>query len=350
MDLSEKVRENPGDDKEGAGALASSLRLGFICAYALMALMALAVLAKSVLTVKQHEIAVVSRFGAVSRILGNGLHFILPYPFEEAKLLDATRAKRIESLSFAVPVQKQGQLPPQTLRDAYLLSSDMNIIHAKASLAYSISPENHRAVLNFFFANQDGEGLLRSLFDNAILKASASSSSDELLFNPEALRSKVSSELRKNLAVNEIEILFESRDISFSGSAPTQTKTAFDSLSQARQNSETLLNDAESHRIRSEREALSSKDLIVGTAAAERDRAISSAKANAQNFAQRLEQYRKSPGIIAKTIYEDSISRIIGKVSEKFVVDPSEKREIRVLLGRNLQPDSSAKKESANGR
>ncbi|MEM4248475.1 MAG: hypothetical protein QXH80_04330, partial [Candidatus Nanoarchaeia archaeon] len=156
-------------------------------------------------------------------------------------------------------------------------------------------------------------------------------------FDQEKTRTKIASEFRKNLAKSTLRIVFEARDISVSSFPPRQTKSSFDALSQARQNTETLLNEAESYRLKIQREAVSERDSMLAIAQAEATRKIKSASAEAENFSQRIVQYQKNPSLISRTIFEETMFRISRNVDEKFLIDSKNGRELRLLLGRTLE-------------
>ena len=63
---------------------------------------------------------------------------------------------------------------------------------------------------------------------------------------------------------------------------------------------------------------------------------LATAQADAATFTSLLSQYDKYPGLIAKTIYEETLFRVVNNVDEKFVLQPAANRQLRVLLNRNL--------------
>lgn len=350
MEMKDKKTEGFRDEnKEGLEALSKSLRISFVWIYVLIAVMGVIMAAQSFVIVKQHEKAVIYRFGNLRKIVGNGLHLTFPYPVERVEVFEVTRSKQIESSSFMFAPGKDGEAVPPVLKpmiDGYVISTDINIIHMRAVLNYSVNPENQDSLMNYFVFNVDSAKLLKELVDNSMIKAAAGLKSDEILFNPEKLRSKMASELRKNLEKSGISISFEARDISLSTSPPRQTKTAFDALSQANQNQETAVNDAESYKIKTGREAQSSRDSLVAEAESARQRKISSAQADAETFSHRIVQFNKNPDMVARTIYEDSIFRILKAGDEKFIIDASDNRQIRLLLGRNLEKKQEKKNKN----
>jgi len=326
------------ENREGMEALAKSLRLGFLWIYILVIAMIIIVAAQSFVIVKQHEKAVIFRFGDVRKITGTGLHLTFPYPIEQTEIYEVTRTRQLDSSSFMFKPGAPDEAVPPVLKpgvDGYVLSADMNILHLKCTMTYLVDPQSDQAILDYFVFNLDTSETLRKIFDNAIIKAAANLKTDEILVNPEKLRTKIASELRSGLEKSTAKILFETRDISIIVSPPRQTKAAFDLLTQASQNQETLANDAESYKISSEREAQSAKDSIIAEAQSEGQRKIFAAKAESETFAQRVRQYEKNPELVARTIYEDSIYRIMNGVEEKFLVENPDKKQLRLLLGRN---------------
>jgi len=70
-------------------------------------------------------------------------------------------------------------------------------------------------------------------------------------------------------------------------------------------------------------------------ARAYRTRVVADAKASADYLRSLLPEYRKHPRIVIQGIYRDAMEQILGAVDEKFVVEPVENGEIRVVLNRN---------------
>ncbi len=337
------AEEKHDDSQEGLKSLASSLKVSFAWLYLLVAIMLLTIAGQSVVIVKPHEKAAVFRFGELRGVLGTGLHFTLPYPVEETEVFDAGRTRQIESNSFMFEA-RGGEIPPSLKpgTDGFLISSDRSIIHAKCSLSYTVDASSEESLAQYFLLAEDGGKILKTLLDNAVLKAAAQLPADETLLNTDRLKSKIASELRGNLDSFKLGIIFEGRDVSVTPFPPRQAKAAFDALNQANQNKEKELNDAFAYKIKTEREAQLMHDTAVAEAKAEMLRKIAQARSDAETFSKRRLQYEKNPDLIAKSIYDDTLFRILEQVQEKIVIEKGDRRQLRILIGRSAGGKDSA--------
>jgi regulator of protease activity HflC (stomatin/prohibitin superfamily) len=66
-----------------------------------------------------------------------------------------------------------------------------------------------------------------------------------------------------------------------------------------------------------------------------RTKVVAAAKANADYFRSLLPEYRKHPDIVVQSIYREAIEAILSNADEKFVVEPTEGEEIRILVSRD---------------
>jgi regulator of protease activity HflC (stomatin/prohibitin superfamily) len=332
-ELDTTVRE--ADEREGSESLSRALQIGIVGIYLLAFIMLLVIASQSFLTVKQHEIALIYRLGQIRAVVGNGLHLTWPYPIEQAEVFPVSRARQIESRSF---LASPSEATRETFRpgiDGYLLSGDRNIVHVKCSLTYFVNAGSESEILNYFVMNEDVEEQIEAFFDNAVLKAAAELDADRILFEPDVFRGRVASLFRQCMMSREIGIQFEPKDISVSATAPLQARSAFNALNQAGQRSEKLVNDAVAHKTKTVRESESLAARRISEEEGERIRRISSARADAATFLELLRQRERNPGLIERSIYEDSMFRVLENVEEKFVVRKDSDDQIRILFGRN---------------
>jgi len=332
------------EGQEGLQALSQSLRMSLIWLYVLIGIMGIVIVSQSFFVVKEHEIGLIYRFGELRNIVGNGLHFTWPYPIETTETKVLSRSRKIESSAFMHAPIKDAAMP-ETLRpelDGYLYTGDRNIVHAKCVLTYTIDSANQAAILSYFVNHTRSETTLKVLLDNAVLKAAAETSADDILFDVDLFRGRVASYLRQNIAKEGLGVSFESTDLSLAPSPPRQAKQAFEALSRASQEQDKIKNEALSYQIKIESAAKSTRDNLMSEAKNAKLRKVAEAKADAINFAEQVKQFERNPDLIYQTLYEETIFRILQSVDEKFIADRDSGRQIRVLLGRDM---NSGKKE-----
>ena len=325
--------------QEGLAALARSLRLSFVWLYALILVMLAAALAQSFFVVKQHEVGLIFRFGQLRAVVGNGWHLKWPYPVEESRTLEASRSKQLASDSFMFQPGKPGSPALKPGVDGFLLTSDLNIVHVKCSLTYYLDASDQRDRMASYLRSEGAlEPMLLAFLDNSVLKAAASMTADDILLRDVKLfRSRIADNLKAELKKHPLGILFDERkDIAVKASPPRQAKEAFDALSNANQQQDKLLSEADGFSIKTVSEAETFAEGVKATANSYRVRQVATAQADAATFTSLLSQYDKYPGLIAKTIYEETLFRVVNNVDEKFVLQPAANRQLRVLLNRNL--------------
>ena len=126
-----------------------------------------------------------------------GVLFAWPYPVDQVIVVASGRAKSLSSSSFLYQENKlkdvSAFLKPGV--DGYLLTSDGNVIHCQSTLKYQVED-----VSDFLFSVEEGkmDSFLRSFMDNAILRATAVLTLNDVL-NKKALIADSKLILQKSL-------------------------------------------------------------------------------------------------------------------------------------------------------
>ena len=153
-------------DDAGARALSEALDSGFKIVKFLILGLVIAFLYSLTFSVEPDEIAVKLRFGkpvgvGEAQILKPGLHWAFPYPIDEIVRISVGQSRTVVSSAGWFPVTPEmeiaRQLPEPTpyLRpgvEGYVISSDGNVIHARATMKYRLNP-NTALDYEFGFAN-----------------------------------------------------------------------------------------------------------------------------------------------------------------------------------------------------
>src|SRR3954469_14546462 len=146
--LPERVQEDAGST-----ALAEALRSSFAIVKILMIILVIAFFASGIFTVNSQQKAIILRFGkpvgaGADQLLGPGLHWSFPSPIDEVVRIPIGEIQEVRSTSgwYATTPEAEasGQegdpnasLSPQN--DGYTITSDGNIIHARATVRYRVA-------------------------------------------------------------------------------------------------------------------------------------------------------------------------------------------------------------------
>jgi membrane protease subunit HflK len=241
-DLQVQSPQKDADDKLDLSFqyLSNALRLSFIALKLIMIALIFLFLASGFTTIEPDEEAIVLRLGKIrgvgeERLLGPGLHWVLPYPIDEIVKIPVEKKVTLAIDSFwyyqtqrdlISPTKRQ--VPPTEplypTRDGYCITrsekqsadisgltrSDYNIVHSKWQLTYQIvEPES-------FFKNvyveevKPGQDyfdvitksinpLLKAVFDDAVVTAMVHYSIDEALSSQDRIPNHVKRLMQQKL-------------------------------------------------------------------------------------------------------------------------------------------------------
>lgn len=307
----DKPSEVLADEFDAAGkSLSEALRISFIILKVIMVVLIVAFLASGFKTIGSEEQALVLRFGKIQgvgeeRLLGPGLHWILPYPIDEIvkipvetkvslvvdsfwyhestkeKLTGQSRIRPTDPLKPLVDgycltrsekqvnpaltdeiqdentYQAQAENNARQQEQSYSDGSDYNIVHTKWQLVYQIdNPEQfYTNVLipdvkpGETYLNVTKEGvnpLLKSIFEDAVVSVMVNYTIDEAISSRDRIPRDVRTYLQNKLAEIESGIKVVSVQLTQSV-CPPQVKAAFEASTLASQNSSRAITEARTY-------------------------------------------------------------------------------------------------------
>ena len=293
-----------------------------------------------VFNVHQGERAYVLVFGKINglageRLLEPGLHWTWPRPIAEIVRIPTERVQTVDSGTFWYRNENQsaGTIRPGT--DGYTLTGDANLIHSRWAIRYTvIDPE----IVSFRLANL--ESILQRELDHAVLRCTARRSVDQALRTEiEALRGAVDPELRHRTEALALGIRIERVDV-LALAPPRQVTAAFASVIESEQDRSSKISAARAAASRSLNEAAGEAAQLQSEGEAYRRRVVAEVSANADYFTKVYEQYQKNPDIIAQTLLQDTLHRVLTGVDQKFLIhrNTTGQQQLRLLINPEPQP------------
>ena len=334
------MSDHPPTPTTGDAALTGALNASFRVLHWLMALVVVAYIFSGVFNVHQGERAYVLIFGKIDglageRLLEPGLHWTWPRPIAEIVRIPTERVQTVDSGTFWYRGENQsaGTIRPGT--DGYTLTGDANLIHSKWAIRYTvIDPE----IVSFRLANL--EAILQRELDHAVLQCTARRSVDQALRTEiEALRGAVDAELRRRTEMLALGIRLERVDI-LALAPPRQVTAAFASVIESEQDRSSKISTARAAATRSLNEAAGETAQLQSEGEAYRRRVVAEVSASADYFTKVYEQYQKNPAIIAQTLLQDTLHRVLTGVDQKFLIhrNATGQQQLRLLINPELQP------------
>lgn len=271
-----------------------------------------------VYTVKSGEEAVVLRFGKYVRMNNKaGLSWHMPQPVEKVYKVNVSEIRRLE---FGFSTLKEGgttkiaefkENPYQSL----MLTGDENMVNVEVAIQYRITN-----IEDYLFNVDDQEGTLAIAAESAIRRVIANHVLDEVLTdNKFAIQQEIMQDLQKICDLYKIGIgiiAVQLQDVN----PPKEVDAAFKDVANAREDKNSLINEAESYRNEIIPKARGNAAEIINKAEAYKEKRIAEAKGDVANFIQILERYNMGKEVTRKRMYLETLEEILPGI-DKYIVD-----------------------------
>lgn len=341
----------------GYTALTDALTTSFrLLRFVLIAVL-VAYLFSGVFVVRQHEKALVLVFGRVAgspaaRVRGPGIHFTWPRPIAEVIRIPAERVQTIECRMFwynapaALGHADHQSFEPtlKPLLDGYMLTGDANILHSIWLVNYIVyNPEA------YLFAFENIRAVISNELAHAVIGVSARYPVDQALrLDVESFRSAVEQTLHKRFEQIAAGVRIERVELP-ALAPPRQVAAAFASVISAEQERSANISAARAEATRALNEAAGDAGRIRSEGTALRQRFAMQTAADADYFTQVHEQYRRNPALTRQTLWQDTVTRVLAAVEEKYVIQagPSGRQELRLILSPEKKPIPQARRNGA---
>jgi len=348
-----RTPETPLDP--GAQALADALRSSFFIVKIVMVVLLVVFLGSGFFTVGPQERALVLRFGKTvgegdAALLGPGAHWSFPYPIDEVVRVPIREIQTVRSTAgwyFITPEQELAGTEPYARPsldpgvDGYLITSDQNIVHSRATMDYRID-DPVGCVLRFTVGTNGSFDLsgtivaVQNSLDSALVETAGKFAIDEILVNNVAgFKDAVQRRVVELLALRGIGVTVD--QVKIESRPPLFLKGDFAQVNQSVQQRAQLLNEARKFEnetlSRAEAEAVS----IVNLAESDRKRLVESIRAEADRFQELPPKYRAAPGLFVQLQQAEALSRSMGRLQDTIYLQDrgdGHSRELRLLLNR----------------
>jgi membrane protease subunit HflK len=265
--------------------------------------------------VRPGEQAVVRRFGRVVATPGPGLWLGLPWGFERVDRILIHEPRQVK-VGYDPEVEDTGQTMPA----GQLLTGDLNLVNVQAVIRYRVQADR---VADYLLQSGRVNDLVARAAESALAEWVSSRNVDDVLLRGQAqlppwLVARTGARLEPYQL--GIEIVAASAQLA----PPDSVKPDFDDVTRAETEIQTAENRARQQALDTVRAAQIEKVRIEQETAAyerERDRL---ARAEAERFTKRLEQYRRlkqqNPDILA-AIWWDEMGRLLTRMNANGHID-----------------------------
>ena len=258
-------------------------------------------------TVDDKQQAVVTTFGKVTDVVDAGMHFKLPFGIQNVQKVDVNVDQKIE-LGYRTDGIKDDYLTVDG--ESSMITGDYNIVNVDFFIEYKISDPR-----KYLFASDSPELILRNLIQSQIRNVVGSSSVDSVLTDgKESIQMQVK-ELVTGI-LQEYDIGLTLVDVKIQDSEPPTHNVveAFKAVETAKQQAETVVNDAKAYQNAKLPDAQAQADKLIQNAEYLKQKRINEAKEQVAMFTAMYAEYARDPEITRSRMYYEAISEILPGV------------------------------------
>ena len=274
-------------------------------------------------TVDDKQQAVVTTFGKVTDVTDAGLHFKLPFGIQQAKKVDVNVYQKIE-LGYSSNGSDEYYQVNQN--ESTMITGDYNIVNVDFFVEYKISDP-----VAYLYSSNNPEMILRNLIQSQVRNVVGSSSVDSVLTDgKENIQSQVKDLVTQILSEYNIGLTLVDVRIQDSEPPTQDVIEAFKAVETAKQQAETVVNDAKAYQNAQLPDAQAQADKLVQNALFLKQKRINEATQQVAMFSAMYEEYALNPEITRSRMYYEAISEVLPGV--KLYINTGSADSVDMLL------------------
>ena len=282
-------------------------KLGTIVLVAALAVLVLVGTLTCFYTVDDKQQAVVTTFGKVTDVVDAGMHFKLPFGIQNVQKVDVNVYQKIE-LGYRSDGVKDSYVTVDD--ESSMITGDYNIVNVEFFIEYKISDPR-----KYLFSSNNPELILRNLIQSQVRNVVGSTSVDAVLTDgKESIQMQVKELVTQIL--QEYDIGLSLMDVKIQDSEPPthDVVEAFKAVETAKQQAETVVNDAKAYQNAQLPDAQARADKLIQNAQYLKQKRINEAKEQVAMFNAMYAEYARDPEITRSRMYYEAISQILPGV------------------------------------
>lgn len=292
--------------------------------------------------VEPEEEAVVLRFGKWVETNGSGLHFKLPLGVDQV-IKVKTQEQRQHEFGFRSRGRRGEQLQTTSRGyedEALMLTGDLNVVDVNWTVQYRISDAKE-----YLFNAKDSEQTIRDVaeaimrrvigdrFINDVIQGAGRT---QLSLEAEELMQEVMDRYKIGIKIDGVRLQ--------KALPPEPVRPAFNEVNAAKQEQESMINQAEREYNRVIPAARGSAEQTISEAQGYAMAAVNRAKGDAEKFVDTLKAYRVAPSVTKQRIYLETMESLLQQFEEIVVVD--EKVEGLMPIFQNMMSNPPARPQA----
>ena len=259
--------------------------------------------------VNPDELGVVMRFGKFESQASAGLHFRMPPPIDEVKVIKVTD-QRIMNIPPQLGVSSKAD-------STLMLTGDENIVDLRFAVYWRIKLDK---VQSYLFniekpemtVKEVGESVMREVVGQTALLSLLTEARTEVQKSVQKRMQDILDGYGAGIRIDQVQL----KEVD----PPVDVVAAFREVQSAAQDKETKIKEAQKYADQVVPVARGDADRIKANAQGYRDQTIAEATGQAARFIKVYDEYKKAPEVTRQRLYLETMERVLGG-ADKFIID-----------------------------
>ena len=274
-------------------------------------------------TVDDKQQAVVTTFGKVTDVTDAGVHFKIPFGIQKVQKVDVNVYQKIE-----LGYSSNGNEYAVNESESTMITGDYNIVNVDFFVEYKISDP-----VQYLYSSNEPELILRNLIQSQVRNVVGSSTVDAVLTDG---KENIQMQVKDLVAgiLEEYDIGLTLVDVKIQDAEPPTQEVieAFKAVETAKQQAETVINDAKAYQNAQLPKAQAEADKLIQNAEYLKQKRINEAVEQVAMFQAMYTEYEQNPGITKSRMYYEAISEVLPDVKLYINSGTGNTSDVQMLL------------------
>ena len=298
-------------------------RAGKTAFVVLLAMMLMAMAGTCFYTVDDKQQAVVTTFGKVTDVTEAGVHFKLPFGIQNVQKVNVNVYQQIE-LGYTTT----GSNYATNANESAMITGDYNIVNVDFFVEYKISDP-----VQYLYSSNEPVLILKNLIQSQVRNVVGSSTVDAVLTDgKENIQMQVKELVMQILEEYDIGLTLVDVKIQDAEPPTKEVVEAFKAVETAKQQAETVINDAKAYQNAQLPKAQAEADKLIQNAEYLKQKRINEATQQVAMFEAMYTEYAQNPGITRSRMYYEAISKVLPDVKLYINSGSGEGSDVQMLL------------------
>lgn len=274
-------------------------------------------------TVDDKQQAVVTTFGRVTDVTDAGVHFKLPFGIQSVEKVDVNVYQQIK-----LGYETTSSGDQFNTHESSMITGDYNIVNVDFFVEYKVSDP-----VRYLYSSNDPVTILRNLIQSQVRNVVGSSTVDAVLTDgKESIQMQVKEMVTQIL--EEYDIGLSLVDVKIQDAEPPTTEVveAFKAVETAKQQAETVINDAKAYQNAQLPKAQAEADKLIQNAEYLKQNRINEAEEQVAMFEAMYEEYAKNPAITRSRMYYEAIAQVLPDIKLYINTSTGDNGDVQMIL------------------